>query len=104
MSPQFQYADVDKISWRKSDFAEGVSVKDLGTSNGQSIQLVKFDPGASFPTHKHSGPEFIYMLEGEAIQEGNRISKGMVAIAPKDSEENQFYSPTGCTFLLIYTD
>lgn len=104
MKPQFQYADEDKIPWRKSDFAEGISVKDLGTSNGQSIQLVKFDAGASFPAHKHSGPEFIYMLEGEAIQEGNRISKGMVAIAHKGSEESHFYSPFGCSFLLVYSD
>lgn len=104
MKPQFQYADVDKIPWRKSDFAEGISVKDLGSSNGQSIQLVKFDPGASFPRHKHSGPEFIYMLEGEAFQDGNLICRSMIAIAAKDSEESHFHSPKGCTFLLLYTE
>ncbi|MBX9770707.1 MAG: cupin domain-containing protein [Candidatus Obscuribacterales bacterium] len=103
MKQPFQYSHVDSIPWRKSAFAEGVFIKDLGTSDGQSVQLVKFEPNASFPRHTHSGPEFIYMLDGEAIQQGNRITAGSIAIAGKDTEETEFYSNNGCTFLLIYT-
>lgn len=104
MQSAFLYALADEIPWRKSQHAEGVFVKDLGTSDGQSIQLVKFEAGANFPLHKHNGPEFIYMLEGEVVQEGNVIKQGSVAIAAKNSTETEFYSNAGCTFLLVYTD
>ena len=93
-----------QIAWRKSNFAAGVQVKDLGSSDGQSMQLVKFDPGARFPLHQHAGPEFIYVIEGEVIQRGKRLGPGWAGIAPSGTEEDDFVSEVGAVFLLVYTE
>jgi anti-sigma factor ChrR (cupin superfamily) len=100
----YQFNDANAIPWRKSTFAEGVEVKDLGTSNGRSMQLVRFAAGASFPLHQHQGPEFIYLIEGTAIQEGQRLSAGWGAVAATGTTDTNFHSPTGCVFLTVYTD
>jgi hypothetical protein len=38
----YQFHDANAIPWRNSTFAEGIEIKDLGTSNGRSMQLVRF--------------------------------------------------------------
>jgi len=92
------------MAWRKSTFADGVEVKDLGTANGRSMQLVKFARGAVFPLHRHGGPEFVYMLEGVAYQEGQELRQGWSAVAAEGTVDTNFHSPEGCIFLTVYTD
>jgi quercetin dioxygenase-like cupin family protein len=67
------------------------------------MQLVKYNPGARFPWHKHAGPEFIYLLEGEVIQRGQRLGQGAAGIAPAGTEEDDSVSETGAIFLTVYT-
>jgi anti-sigma factor ChrR (cupin superfamily) len=100
----YQFNDANIVPWRKSTFADGIEVKDLGSADGRSMQLVRFAPGASFPLHQHAGPEFIYLLEGSAIQEGRRLSAGWAAVAATGTVDSNFHSPTGCVFLTVYTD
>jgi ChrR Cupin-like domain len=100
----FNFFDSNSIPWRKSTFAEGVHVKDLGTSDGRSMQLVRFEPGTAFPIHTHAGPEFIFLLEGEAIQEGHRLLPGWAAVARTDTIDTNYNSPSGCVFLTVYSD
>jgi anti-sigma factor ChrR (cupin superfamily) len=100
----YQFKDANTVPWRKSTFAEGIEVKDLGTSDGRSMQLVRFAAGASFPLHEHLGPEFIYLLEGTAIQEGKGLSVGWAAVAATGTIDSNFHSPTGCVFLTVYSD
>lgn len=100
----YQFTDANDVPWRKSTFAAGIEVKDLGGANGRSMQLVRFAPGASFPLHRHAGPEFIYLLEGSAIQEGQELSAGWAAVAATDTTDSNFHSPAGCVFLTVYAD
>lgn len=68
------------------------------------MQLVKFAPGTSFPLHTHTGPEFIYLMEGIAFQEGHQLSPGWAAVAATGSIDAHFHSPSGCVFLTVYSD
>ena len=95
----YQFNDADAVAWRKSTFAEGIEVKDLGAANGRSMQLVRFAPGASFPLHRHEGPEFIYVLEGIAFQEGQQLSAGWAAVAATGTMDLDFHSPHGLHIL-----
>ena len=104
MEPPFIAANASESPWRPSTFAKGVSVKDLGSVNGQSMQLVRFDPGATFPWHRHAGPEFVYVIEGDVTQRGVRLGQGWAGVSAKDTEEDDFMSETGAIFLTIYTD
>jgi len=79
-------------------------VKDLGTADGRSMQLVRFEPGAAFPPHTHPGPEFVYILEGELIQHGRRLGPGWASVAATGSVDDDVRSERGCTFLLVYSE
>ena len=100
----YQFVDSSTVPWRKSTFADGIEVKDLGTASGRSMQLVRFAPGASFPLHRHGGPEFIYLLEGSAVQEGQPLTAGWAAVAATGTTDSHFHSPGGCLFLTVYSD
>lgn len=66
------------------------------------MQLVRFEPGALFPAHLHTDVEFLFMLEGEVLQNGHKLDAGWCTVAPAGIYDTQFISPSGCTFLLVY--
>lgn len=100
--PEFLFNDAKNLPWISSKFAAGVSVKNLGKANGRALQLVRFDAGASYPSHIHNDCEFIYVLEGEVFQNGHRLMAGASTVASAGTVDETFVSPTGCTFLLFY--
>jgi anti-sigma factor ChrR (cupin superfamily) len=100
----FVFLNSADLGWRASTFARGVEVKDLGSSNGQSMQLVRFAPGATFPLHVHAGPEFIYMIEGSAVQEGQLLRAGWCSVGATGTTDSKFHSPDGCVFLTVYSE
>jgi anti-sigma factor ChrR (cupin superfamily) len=104
MLEEFIFTDSEAVSWRPSTFATGVEVKDLGRANGRAMQLVRFQPGAAFPAHKHTGAEFIYVLEGDLIQEGQPLKRGWASVAPSGTEDADVRSESGCVFLIIYAE
>ncbi len=102
--PRFHITDMASLSWRASAHVEGVEVKDLGRANGRAMQLVRCRPGVTFPEHRHSGPEFIYVLEGEAIQNDQRLGPGWAGVAETGTADRRFRTETGCTFLIVYSE
>jgi anti-sigma factor ChrR (cupin superfamily) len=102
--PRFLFMDAASMPWRASAYTAGVEVKDLGTANGRSMQLVRCRPGTILPTHAHSGPEFLYILEGEAIQNGQRLSPGWAGVAEAGTLDEHFRSDIGCVFLIVYSE
>ncbi len=104
MDPRYHFTNSQAMAWRASTVADGVTVKDLGHANGRSMQLVRIEPGTIFPTHYHTGPEFIYILEGEAVQNGQRLGPGWAGVAEAGTTDEQFRSDTGCLFLIVYSE
>ncbi len=102
--PGFVFTDSGRTPFRASTFAEKVCVKDLGTVEGRSMQLVRFEPGAAFPVQTHRGPEFVYILEGELIQRGRRLGPGWASVAASGSVDDDVRSDCGCTFLTVYSE
>jgi anti-sigma factor ChrR (cupin superfamily) len=100
----FFFADSESTPWHPSVFAPGVEVKNLGTANGRTMQMVRFPPGTVFPIHQHEGPEFVYVLEGELIQNGQRLGRGCVSIASAGTVDKDVKSETGCVFLIVYSE
>ena len=94
----------DEIPWRKSTFADGAEVKDLGKTGGYTMQLVRFKPYTSFPPHDHAGPEFIFVLEGEVIQNGKKLGAGFSSVAATATRDYEFRTESGCMFLLVYNE
>ena len=103
MAPRFIFTDANAVAWQPCEMAEGVEVKTLGTVNGQTMELYRFAPNRGYPDHLHESPEFVYLLEGEAIQNGQRLGPGWASAAEIGTIEKDFRSgPEGCTFLTVY--
>ena len=102
MSPEYIFTDSQAKEWRESTIADGVQVKDLGIVDGQAMQLVRFAPGTKFPSHLHEGPVFVFMLEGEAFQNEQRLGPGWASAAESGTFDENFHSPNGCTFVTVY--
>lgn len=100
----FSFVNAEQVAWRPSSFAPRVQVKELGSANGRSMQLVRYEPGASFPMHHHKGPEFIYVIEGELIQHGKRLGPGWAAVAASGTLDDDVRTDSGCTFLTVYSE
>jgi anti-sigma factor ChrR (cupin superfamily) len=98
----FNVKDTGSIPWRPSTFAKGVDVKDLGTTDGLAMQLVRFEPGAAFPPHVHTGPEFIFLIDGEIIQNGQTLKAGWSCVAAVGTRDMEFRSAAGCVLLIVY--
>lgn len=62
--------------------------------------LLKFDPGALYPSHKFPGHDEIYMLEGEVTYGKFELKKGDYLITPPDANL-VVSSKTGCIMLYI---
>jgi hypothetical protein len=98
------FLDAEATPWRASTFAPGVAVKDLGRANGRAMQLVHCPPGTVFPVHRHEGPEFVYILEGELLQNGQRLGRGWASVSAAGTVDADVRSDTGCVFLLVYSE
>jgi anti-sigma factor ChrR (cupin superfamily) len=104
MMAPFHFADADQIPWRPSSLAPGVQVKDLGSADGRSMQLVRYEPGVRFPAHAHPGPEFVYVLEGELLHHGTRLGPGCASVAAAGTVDQDVRTESGCTFLTVYSE
>ncbi len=102
--PEFSFIDANVTAWRPSSFAAKVHVKDLGMADGRFMQLVRYEPGARFPAHRHDGPEFIYVLEGELLHHGRRLGPGWARVAPTGTSDEEIRTETGCVFLTVYSE
>ena len=97
----FRWVNTDDLAWRPSTFAAGVFVKDIATTDGCEMQVVRFEPGARFPMHTHERPEFVFVLEGELVQAGRRLGPGWASVASAGSVDEDVHSDTGCVFVLV---
>ncbi len=93
--------DTGQLPWRPSTFAAQVFVKDLAVTDGWEMQLVRFEPGARFPLHRHERPEFIFILEGELVQGGRRLGPGWASISTAGTIDEDVHSENGCIFVLV---
>jgi anti-sigma factor ChrR (cupin superfamily) len=91
----------DDLPWKPSTFAASVFVKDVAVTDGLEMQIVRLKAGARLPLHTHECPEFIYVLEGDLILGGQRLSSGWASVASVGSTHPDVHSETGCVFVLV---
>jgi anti-sigma factor ChrR (cupin superfamily) len=93
--------NVADLPWRPSTMAPGVFVKGIAVTDGWEMQLVRLEPGARFPVHRHECPEFLFILEGELVQAGRRMDPGWASVAGAGTIDEDVHSETGCVFVLV---
>lgn len=90
----------DEIAWKP--FRAGVEIHTLyNTDEGCSAALLRYAPGASIPSHQHTGYEHILVLTGEQQDEHNVYSQGSLVVSPPGTSHS-IKSPQGCIVLAIW--
>jgi anti-sigma factor ChrR (cupin superfamily) len=84
--------------WRP--LREGVSFRSLfqDADSGYQVGLIRYEPGASVPRHRHAGEEHIYILSGSQQDERGVYSAGSYLYNPEGSEHS-ILSREGCLVL-----
>jgi anti-sigma factor ChrR (cupin superfamily) len=65
---------------------------------GYKAALVRYEPGASVPRHRHAGDEHIYVLAGSQQDERGLYTAGSYLFNPEGSEHS-IISQEGCLVL-----
>lgn len=69
------------------------------TESGRVTSIVRYDPGARFPSHDHPGGEEILVIEGEFCDERGCFKAGSYQLNPPGFRHAPF-TPTGCTLFV----
>jgi anti-sigma factor ChrR (cupin superfamily) len=75
-APRSQPIKIGRIDWAESH--SGVSHKEIWADppTERSMRLVRFDPGATVPQHRHFGEELVFGIEGEVTDESGSVLPG----------------------------
>ncbi|MBX2947556.1 MAG: cupin domain-containing protein [Cyclobacteriaceae bacterium] len=82
---------------------KGIYVKSLRRDEAENRSpsiLLRFEPGAKYPYHNHPAGEEIFVMEGTAIIEGQKLSAGDYLYTPPGFKHS-VTTETGCTLMLV---
>ena len=81
----------------------GVRVKILSIDRVRDrvTMLLKGEPGARYPAHRHSGPEECYVISGSVSVEGRVLRAGDFHHAEGDTDHGEIYTIEGAEVLLV---
>ena len=95
------YLDLGKMDWEPSGFP-GVSIKVLYEEpSGRRTTLVRFEPGASLPRHRHVGLEQSFVLEGSLVDDDGECTAGNF-VWRQPGSVHRAWSPGGCVVVGIF--
>lgn len=63
--------------------------------------LIKGEPGARYPAHRHSGPEECYVISGSLFVEGRHLRAGDFHHAEGDTDHGELWTEEGVEVLLV---
>jgi len=92
------------LGWRDlvfEPFRPGVEIHWIyrGPESEPSVALLKYQPGAAVPRHRHAGLETIFVLDGSQIDEDGSYPEGSFVFNPAGSEHS-VRSEEGCVVLI----
>lgn len=67
----------------------------------RAVRLIRLEPGANIPPHRHLGDEESFVLEGTARLGSTVFHPGDYHRAPAGSAHPSYFSAEGCVFLLF---
>jgi anti-sigma factor ChrR (cupin superfamily) len=93
-------ANHQNLPWES--FREGVDIYRLyGDGTGSGAALLRYQKGASVPTHEHTGFEHIFVLSGSQSDSNGTHVAGTLVINPPLTSHN-VSSDSGCIVLAIW--
>jgi quercetin dioxygenase-like cupin family protein len=96
------YIDPEQLEWLPSQF-DKISMKVLyrNEAQGEMTVLLKWEPGAMLPFHRHPEIEQSWVLEG-SFYDHDGICRAGQFVWRKPGSMHETHSDEGCTLLAIY--
>ena len=93
-----------EMDWKP--LAPGVSYKPLFRDQRRKYltSVVRMDPGASYPGHRHVDVEELFMISGDFHVAGMAMGPGDYCRAEPHTLHGMTYSESGCVFLLCASE
>lgn len=89
------------VDGRSGVYAHHLYTTDDTGPNGPAAALVRYEPGACTPPHRHPGYELVYVLDGELVTDQQRHPRHtLVVMAPNSVHAPR--SETGCLLLVVW--
>jgi anti-sigma factor ChrR (cupin superfamily) len=83
-------------------FRPGIEILRLHEApNGSSAAILRYEPGAEVPAHRHEGYEHVMVLAGEQSDELGSCPAGTLRINPPGTSHH-VVSRTGCLVLIYW--
>jgi anti-sigma factor ChrR (cupin superfamily) len=70
-------------------------------TSGPSVALLRYQPGARVPRHRHAGFEVIYVLSGAQSDERGTYTAGTLVVN-REGDAHDVWSDEGCLVLIIW--
>lgn len=82
---------------------DGVEILNLAgdPSSGATVALLRYQPGARIPAHRHPGFEVIYVVSGSQSDERGTYPTGTLIVNPPGTG-HQVFSEEGCVVLIVW--
>ncbi len=94
--------DVAAQTWEP--LMEGVQAKKLWADpqTDRRALMTRVDPGFKLPTHRHSGDELVFLLDGDLSDEWGKLTAGSIGYRP-DGCVHTVSSSNGATAIAVIT-
>lgn len=63
--------------------------------------VIRAEPGAVYPSHKHHGPEECYVISGSVVIDGRVLRAGDFHHADEDSDHGEITTTEGAEVLVV---
>jgi anti-sigma factor ChrR (cupin superfamily) len=92
----------DLASLRFQPLRDGVEIHVLHEAPDRSrVAILRYQPGAEVPAHRHDGYEYVYVLEGEQSDERGCYGAGAFVVN-EPGFSHRVTSRGGCVVLIVW--
>jgi quercetin dioxygenase-like cupin family protein len=92
----------DAVEWGPWGSGGNARAKMLADGDDYYVALVEADPGYVGDAHEHAYTEFLYVVDGSLLTQGETLAAGSAYVAAAGSVHEQFEAPEGATYLSIF--